>query len=798
MCEFIKNQIEIIKFNQKTIKDHKATDMNQDVLLTIEDFGDEQFLKISNHNQMRPFFMSVVSDSDHWMFISSNGGLSAGRKNAEYALFPYYTDDKITEFSDITGSKTIFQIGKGEEKVIWEPFSNRNKYNLKTQNNIYKSIYGNKIIFEEILTDFNLTFRYSWSSSDLYGFVKSVELQNNGNQNLEITLLDGIQNIMPYGVTSDLQRASSHLVDAYKRSELHQESGLGIYALSAIIVDKAEPSEALKANIVWSRGLQDPSYLMSSLQLNAFREGKDITTETDIKGEKGAYFISEKMRLEGDTTKEWQIVADVNKSSSQVVKIISEIQSTSDLKSKINADVKKGTHNLIQLVGSADGIQHTNDPLQDYRNYSNVLFNIMRGGIFDAGYNVEKADFEMYILNGNKEVYKNQQPFLQSLHAVTDYNALIKAAQLTEDEDFIRLTIEYLPLKFSRRHGDPSRPWNRFSINLKDEQTGNKILDYEGNWRDIFQNWEALAYSYPEYIDGMIFKFVNASTFDGYNPYRVTKDGFDWETIEPDDPWSYIGYWGDHQIIYLQKFLEIIDKFKPGGLQSYFDKDWFVYAGVPYIIKPYEDIVSNPKDTIDFDHHWDIRLREQRVNNGADGALLRSNEDSIYHVNLIEKLLATLLAKISNFIPGGGIWLNTQRPEWNDANNALVGNGVSMVTLYYLRRFLVFLQDAFNKTELEHVKLSNELIEFYHSIRETLESHQSLLDENLTDSDRKMILDRFGKAASDYRSQIYKSGFWGKKRTASMEGLRRFIKVSLNFVEHTIRGNQRNDGLYHA
>ena len=772
--------------------------MNNEIVLTFEEFGDEKFLMISNHNQMRPFFMSIVSDSDHWMFISSNGGLSAGRKNAEYALFPYYTDDKITEFADITGSKSIFRIGTKDGKVVWEPFSSRNLSNLQTKNNIYKSIYGNKIIFEEILIDLNLSFRYSWSSSDQYGFVKSAQLQNNGNQPLEISLLDGIQNIMPYGVTSDLQRASSHLVDAYKRSELHKASGLGIFALSAIIVDKAEPSEALKSNIVWSRGLKDPTYLMSSLQLNAFRKGQDITTETDIKGEKGAYFIAKKIVLEGRSTQEWQIVADVNKNHCQVVKMISDILSSNDLKAKIDADVLKGTQNLTRLVASSDGLQYTNDPLQDFRIYSNVLFNIMRGGIFDDGYNIEKQDFEKYILNGNKEVYQKHQPFFDSIHAVSDYDSLIHAARRTEDEDLIRLTIEYLPLKFSRRHGDPSRPWNRFSINLRDEHTGNKILDYEGNWRDIFQNWEALAYSYPEYIDGMIFKFVNASTFDGYNPYRVTKDGFDWETIEPDDPWSYIGYWGDHQIIYLQKFLEIIDKFKPGGLQSYFDKDWFVYAAVPYIIKPYEDIVSNPKDTIDFDHHWDIRLKENRENLGADGALLRTNEDSIYHVNLIEKLLATLLAKLSNFIPEGGIWLNTQRPEWNDANNALVGNGVSMVTLCYMRRFLVFLQQAFDQSELENVKLSNELIEFYHSIRETLESHQSFLSGNITDSERKAILDQLGKAASDYRSQIYKSGFWGKKRTASMEGLRRFIKVSLSFVEHTISCNQRADGLYHA
>lgn len=40
----------------------------------------ESYNKISNVDEMRPFFMSIVSNSDHWMFISSNGGLSAGRK----------------------------------------------------------------------------------------------------------------------------------------------------------------------------------------------------------------------------------------------------------------------------------------------------------------------------------------------------------------------------------------------------------------------------------------------------------------------------------------------------------------------------------------------------------------------------------------------------------------------------------------------------------------------------------------------------------------------------------------------
>ena len=89
--------------------------------------------------------------------------------------------------------------------------------------------------------------------------------------------------------------------------------------------------------------------------------------------------------------------------------------------------------------------------------------------------------------------------------------------------------MEYLPLTFSRRHGDPSRPWNRFSIDLKNPD-GSQKLNYQGNWRDIFQNWEALALSYPRSISNMVAKFLNAMTADGFNPYRITREGIDWRS----------------------------------------------------------------------------------------------------------------------------------------------------------------------------------------------------------------------------------------------------------------------------
>ncbi len=185
----------------------------------------------------------------------------------------------------------------------------------------------------------------------------------------------------------------------------------------------------------------------------------------------------------------------------------------------------------------------------------------------------------------------------------------------------MRLCYTYLPLTFSRRHGDPSRPWNRFAINVK-KADGSRKLDYEGNWRDIFQNWEALAYGYPEFIEGMIGTFLDATTADGYNPYRVTRSGIDWEKPEPNNPWANIGYWSDHQIIYLEKLMEVCAKFYPGKLEGLLARQMFSYANVPYRLKAYADLLHDPYATIDFD--WDVDQKITTLVNerGSDGKLV--------------------------------------------------------------------------------------------------------------------------------------------------------------------------------
>ncbi|HEX5637108.1 MAG TPA: hypothetical protein VFY78_08490, partial [Gammaproteobacteria bacterium] len=165
----------------------------------------DTFYKIKNYDGMPPFFMSIVSSSDHWLFISSTGGLSAGRGSAEQSLFPYYTEDKLTENSENTGNKSILLVTRGEQVNLWEPFSERYRGLYQIERNIYKNVIGTVIVFEEINHTLKLSYRYAWQTGDTFGFVKTTWLSNFDASVCRIEVVDGIQNILPANITSLIQ-----------------------------------------------------------------------------------------------------------------------------------------------------------------------------------------------------------------------------------------------------------------------------------------------------------------------------------------------------------------------------------------------------------------------------------------------------------------------------------------------------------------------------------------------------------------------------------------------------------------
>lgn len=759
----------------------------------------EQYYQIHNYDRMPDFFMTVVSDSNHWMFLSSNGALTAGRINRNNALFPYYTEDKIHDYRNITGSRTYLLINKDRKEQLYEPFTKESRAVYNITANIYKSVFGNNVIFEEINHDLEVTFKYGWFNSEKYGFVKKSWVTNNSKFKQKIKILDGLQNILPYGADYYFQNEYSNLLDAYKKNELVEGTTLGLFMLSSIPVDKAEPSEALRTTTVWSVGFgRNSSILLSENQVNKFITGNDVQTEFDIKAKRGAYLINAEIELDATKTKQWYTIAEVDQGIVEVTMLQEISAGENDVVSFIESDIQRGTTNLKKMVSFADGFQITNTELCYVRHYTNTMFNIMRGGIFTDNYIIKTKDFLKHLWKVNKLIFKEHQTLLDLLPKSISYTELISKIELTKDADLIRIAYEYFPLTFSRRHGDPSRPWNQFAIETKNED-GSVKYSYQGNWRDIFQNWEALCYSYPEFIEGMIYRFVNASTVDGYNPYRIMLGSVDWEAPDPEDPWAYIGYWGDHQIIYLQKLLELSHSFHPGKIESILGKEIFTYTNVPYRIKSYESILKNPKDTVEFDFSLNDNIEGEVEHLGSDAQLLKNKSgDAVYKVNFTEKILVTLLSKLSNFVPEAGIWLNTQRPEWNDANNALVGNGTSMVTLYYIRRFLKFWENIYDNTDVNEVSISEETAILFDNIYEIFKSNSNYLDTGFNDNNRKSFTDKLGQAHWKYRNEIYNFSFSGQKRSVKSNDLKAFMEVVLRYIDQSIKVNKRSDGLYHA
>ena len=130
-----------------------------------------------------------------------------------------------------------------------------------------------------------------------------------------------------------------------------------MYMHRAMIVDKAEPSEALQDTTVWSAGITPDRYLLSSRQLDQFRLGQALTTEIDMRAEPGSYFIESHLNLTQGETKEWYLVSEIEQDHAEVIRLIDQLSSSDQLLTDLKADLAASTTALRHLVGMADGIQ---------------------------------------------------------------------------------------------------------------------------------------------------------------------------------------------------------------------------------------------------------------------------------------------------------------------------------------------------------------------------------------------------------------------------------------------------------
>lgn len=747
------------------------------------------YYKISDYADMKPFLFTLATSGDLWIHLSTYGGITAGRCSSDTAIFPYVPEDVLHHSAD-TGSKTLVKVKLEGKTYLWQPFDASLMQPYETERNLYKSVLGNTVIFEEINHSLDMVFKYQWRTSNKYGLVRTSTLTSIGTAS-KAEVLDGVINILPYGVSEALQKASSCMVDGYKRAEFTDNKGTAVYALTSAFSDMPEALEILKATLFWNNADFDNTVYFYENALDDFARDRTLEYNRECIGERCCYLISFIADLNAEKEKEWSIIGDIGVNHSRIAEISHCTNSI-----PLEEDIKASSIALCKIAAMTDGLQLTADKTSYAHHLSCVIYNDMRGGTFINGYDLNFADFISFIKAKNIFIYNENIAFLNTLKGIAAIPELKQVLAGFDCSDLYRLCLEYIPVSFSRRHGDPSRPWNKFSIILSDNN-GDPITYYEGNWRDVFQNWEALCMSFPDFYENTIVKFLNNSTADGFNPLKINKYGFEWETPDSVDEWASFGYSGDHQIIYLIRLIDRLRQFNPNGLNTLFENDIFTYADTPYELAEFNDMLENPKWTIRFNAERNKRITENALKYGEDYKFIM-NRDRPYCVSFAEKLTVQAMSKMSNLVAGGGIWMNTQKAEWNDANNALAGYGLSVVTACQLRRYIVELLDIFKAYKDGAIMMTIETADWLNSIIAVLEKHLSIIKtDSVDDTARYAILSELGYCFDGYKRKIYTNGFTGKTQ-CRISRIIGFFRLALQYIEYTVNKNRRNDGMYHS
>jgi hypothetical protein len=745
----------------------------------------ERWIGIENVDAMPPFFTTAVGDNECWLFAGSNGPLCGGRREPDLSLFPYVNVDRIIDHPGSAGFQTLVLIGGDEGQRLWEPWSAQPALHPR-QRSLLRHELGAGLLFIERDIETGLELSAEIATCQRFGLVRRVRLLNSGDEAVPVRLLDGWQRLLPPGLGADTWASYSYLAQAYMRHERVPGTQAALYTLNAAITDRAEPREVLRCAAAWLVGAQARSLQLSTRQLDAFRRGDALHDEVEVRGETGALLAELQTVLEPGQELTWTLGADTGldqAAAGALCALLADPDAAAEIEEAIACD-RVG---LRARLAAHDGLSLSGDRGDDDAHRSSTLFNLMRGGVLPADLTVQRNEFAAWLARRDRSVAVRCAAEMATWPERIDLAGLAEAAADSGDAQLERLAGSYLPLSFSRRHGDPSRPWNRFSIRLQDEN-GKPVSAWQGNWRDIFQNWEALALSFPSALPAMIANFLDATTADGYNPYRVTSEGIDWEVPE-DGPWSHFGYWGDHQIVYLTRLLEQAEAHHPGWISARFGRLAHACADVPYRIKPYAALLQDPAHGVTFDRQAQAAVDARVATLGSDGRLLPGADGLPRLLSMGEKLLIPVLAKLTNLVPGAGIWLNTQRPEWNDANNALVGWGSSLVTAFQLRRHVALLRRLVADTG--PVPVSDATACLIVQVAAALPLCSNAGDPQ----QRRLAMDALGAAGETHRARVYASRL-GNDVILAPERIRTLLDAALVALDATLTIARREDGLF--
>jgi len=741
-----------------------------------------------------------------WVFYVNRGQAIAsfGVASKDHPIMEFQPANKAYQTTPWTGFRTFVKVQRAAESILYEPFSP-----WQSDDAARMLIGMNELELQTISAAHGLqtTVRYfTLPGETIAALVRQVTLTNLDAAPLALEVLDGLPQVIPYGVDNWQLKEINRTIEAWMQV-VNLENGVPFYCLKASAADTVEVgaiqagyftlafvSEGTASRLL--PALVDPALVFGQNTalsapdrfqrepLAALLAQRQITT-----GKTPCGFFGLNHTLEPGASLTLHAIIGHAHTLAQLSRQQGRFTQVTYLAEK-RAEAHALTQRLTDTVATQTGL-----PSFDAYCRQTFLDNVLRGGwplfLGDAG-----KSFVYHI--------------------------------------------------YSRKHGDLERDYNAFYLAPELYSQGN------GNYRDVNQNRRCDVLLNPRVGDFNVLSFLGLLQADGYNPLVVNGVCFTVASehraeilalveqpdvlapllAQPFTPGSLLkvldereiglrvpaesfitaalthaeqhfvasfgeGYWTDHWFYNL----DLLETY----LAVYPDKKADLLFGQPVV--PFFDspAVVQPRARKYRLVDGKVRQYGAAVEDAEKVALIAARTASpnlmctahghgaIYRTTVAGKLLALALVKFATLDPWGmGVEMEAGRPSWCDALNGLPGLfGSSLPETFELARLLAFLIEALTETAAVTLRLP---VEFHGLLQHTLDALSAW--EKSTDADRDFSYwDAVATAREAFRAET-RLGFAGDEHAFTAADLLPALRAMLAKVEAGLqRAVALNDGL---
>ena len=642
---------------------------------------------VIDHCQKKPTFSSFLpgiagpKGIPAWVYYNNRGQgvCSFGAENRDHAIMEFCPAHVGYQNNARTGFRTFVKVNGAVTEVL----------SLDASMHIGTA----ELMLEQQLPGLTAQVTYyGLPNARAAGLVRMFTLTNTGSEPLDVELLDGMSAVVCYGINQDTLKSMTQLAKAWMQTDFG-ESGAAHFAVRASMADTACVTQVEGVNFAYAidetgavlHPLVQPGLVFGQDTGLAFPETfaaaplSELTARDQVTTNQFpcCFMPRCKTLAPGEALSVYTLYGQAENRAA-VARLVAQISGPQWFQDRYAQAVALG-RDLSDAVETK-----TADPVFDAYCRQTYVDNLLRGGtpIF----------FEK---DGKKT------PFYH----------------------------------YSRKHGDPEREYNYFSVGNEYYAQGN------GNFRDVNQNRRCDVLFHPDLGDANIRMFFELLQTDGYNPLVIQASTFrleaadrdalvstlpaavqdsaralltgdftpgrlamaaeDWQLPDADgfvaacvtaahsDPNASFGegYWCDHwtyDLDLIESYLAVFPEKKGELLRGSRTYRW--YASQAAVLPRQQRYVAAENGLRQY------QSIDEEVRQRSDGKWLLTADGSRAVSTLLEKLILLGAVKASTLDAAGmGVEMEGGKPGWYDALNGLPGLfGSSMCESCELKRLLDF------------------------------------------------------------------------------------------------------------